>query len=562
MKKRFVIIVLTVACADVMNAQINTQWIRQSVDSSMQDGGAVAIDRNNNVYLSGEFETLNSNNFLIFGRDSMKSLSSQDFLVKFDEYGNEKWLKGSRVNSQNSYSVGLALATDNANNIYETGEMMDTIYFGTDTIIGKGENIYIVKYDSNGKSLWARAPLIPHAGTYNQPYGITTDKKNNVYVTGTFQDTMHFGAVTLVPSASYSIFLVKYDANGNFLWAKTPISDSASDYDISYSVFTDPNNDVYISGASSSAKLIFDSKIFAGPNSFLVKYDSAGNALWAKNSYGGCYGVLSNNNYIYLTGGFADTIVIKKDTLRSNQYGSMIILKCDTSGSVIWAKQAKPIIPLANTNPAFGTAIATDNCDNIVVTGPCTAATITIDTATYSTIAEPSGEQDQTFLVELDSAGNLKGGLAMPDGGDDNIYLTCDKANNFLLGEDIAYENLVFGSDTAFVKSAETIDVIKFFIGKPCNGVESIKEIESKNLSTALFPNPNNGRFTIELQGVRDKEQVEIYNMLGEKVYSQSFSTLHSQFSIDLGGKSPGVYLYRLVSETGAQIANGKFVIE
>jgi hypothetical protein len=93
-------------------------------------------------------------------------------------------------------------------------------------------------------------------------------------------------------------------------------------------------------------------------------------------------------------------------------------------------------------------------------------------------------------------------------------------------------------------------------------GPLSVNELKPDNSSTSLFPNPNNGRFTIELQGVRDKEQVEIYNMLGEKIYSETVNTKHLTLNINVSGQPAGIYLYRVISETGEQIANGKFVIE
>ncbi len=55
---------------------------------------------------------------------------------------------------------------------------------------------------------------------------------------------------------------------------------------------------------------------------------------------------------------------------------------------------------------------------------------------------------------------------------------------------------------------------------------------------------------------------VEIYNMLGEKIYSEQLTMNNGQLTIDLGAKSPGVYMYRLISQSGVQFANGKFVIE
>ncbi len=50
--------------------------------------------------------------------------------------------------------------------------------------------------------------------------------------------------------------------------------------------------------------------------------------------------------------------------------------------------------------------------------------------------------------------------------------------------------------------------------------------------------------------------------MLGEKIYSKQLTINNGQCTIDLGTKPAGVYMYRLLSETGEPIANGKFVIE
>jgi hypothetical protein len=49
--------------------------------------------------------------------------------------------------------------------------------------------------------------------------------------------------------------------------------------------------------------------------------------------------------------------------------------------------------------------------------------------------------------------------------------------------------------------------------------------------------------------------------MLGEIIYSNTLSIKNSTLNIDLGNKSSGVYLYRVVNETGSLIGEGKFVI-
>ncbi|HTB06000.1 MAG TPA: T9SS type A sorting domain-containing protein [Bacteroidia bacterium] len=79
--------------------------------------------------------------------------------------------------------------------------------------------------------------------------------------------------------------------------------------------------------------------------------------------------------------------------------------------------------------------------------------------------------------------------------------------------------------------------------------------------SAKLFPNPNNGKFTIQLSEVYGKPTIEIYNVLGEKVYQQ-FSIPNSQFSIDLTNQPAGIYFYRVITESGSLISSGKVIIE
>lgn len=89
--------------------------------------------------------------------------------------------------------------------------------------------------------------------------------------------------------------------------------------------------------------------------------------------------------------------------------------------------------------------------------------------------------------------------------------------------------------------------------------------------SARLFPNPCNGKFTIEVNSeeLRTKSTVEIYNMLGEKVYTTSLNpskggTSNTTISLPLGESQSGagIYLYRIITETGELVAEGKFVIQ
>ncbi len=81
----------------------------------------------------------------------------------------------------------------------------------------------------------------------------------------------------------------------------------------------------------------------------------------------------------------------------------------------------------------------------------------------------------------------------------------------------------------------------------------------SNSSSLTVYPNPNNGSFTIQSSAFNGQSSIEIYNVLGEKVYSQ-LSTLYSPLSITLNQPN-GVYFYRVVTESGALLNEGKLVI-
>jgi sugar lactone lactonase YvrE len=87
----------------------------------------------------------------------------------------------------------------------------------------------------------------------------------------------------------------------------------------------------------------------------------------------------------------------------------------------------------------------------------------------------------------------------------------------------------------------------------------------SQNITVS--PNPNNGLFKLVISpdSYRDgqlviKNTVEVYNMLGEKIYTAKLNSSTSQ--IDLSNNANGIYLYRVLTETGTLVSGGKFIIQ
>jgi uncharacterized repeat protein (TIGR03803 family) len=90
-------------------------------------------------------------------------------------------------------------------------------------------------------------------------------------------------------------------------------------------------------------------------------------------------------------------------------------------------------------------------------------------------------------------------------------------------------------------------------------GINSVKN----SVSMKLYPNPSNGQFNLQITNYESGiKNIEVYNILGEKVYSNPFTIHNSQFTIDLSSQPSGIYLYRVMAEDGSLVGEGKLVIQ
>jgi uncharacterized repeat protein (TIGR03803 family) len=87
-----------------------------------------------------------------------------------------------------------------------------------------------------------------------------------------------------------------------------------------------------------------------------------------------------------------------------------------------------------------------------------------------------------------------------------------------------------------------------------------VSDANEKGANVSLYPNPSSGVFTIKISEFRTKNSIEIYNMLGENVYASSLNS--STTPIDMSNNPSGIYLYRVIAETGGLLSEGKFVIQ
>lgn len=255
--------------------------------------GNVATDNSGNVLIFGSYDEPG----LVFGKDTLTLLNNNGdnniFLAKYDANGNLLWATSPTVSNLNAdidVTDGWSnLVTDSLNNIYITGDYAGNIIFGKDSLIGgNGGNIFYVKYDSYGNVVWAKNLNGSSAGA---PEGIVLDRKDNVYISGTFSGLITFGPDSFkAPAGGQNIFLAKYDANGTLLWAKDYGGGTDCDINI-YSMALDKGNNIYLGGDFSCDTLPFGSDtLYEKESQFwspcLFKFDENGNPLWARGDNG------------------------------------------------------------------------------------------------------------------------------------------------------------------------------------------------------------------------------------------------------------------------------------
>lgn len=322
------------------------------------------------------------------------------------------------------YDISTSVITDKKGNAYTIGKFENTVDFDPDagtlnlTSVGSSD-IYISKLSSEGTLLWVKQ--IGGIGM-DIGYSITLDSINNIYVTGTFYNTVDFdpssNTYNLTSNGGSDIFVMKLDSSANFKWAKSFGSNDVSYNDNGFSIAVDKAGAVYTTGNFSETtdfdpgSNIFNLYAQCHTDIFISKMDSSGKFIWAKQMGGladagdaGYSLVLDNFANIYSTGYFngtsdfnpgIGTFTLSAGTLNSP---NVYISKLDSSGNFVWAKQLE--------SPGYGIAkaISLDKFNNVYTTGSF-KGTMDFDTGTgiYNL---NSGVSSSCFISKIDPSGNF-----------------------------------------------------------------------------------------------------------------------------------------------------------
>lgn len=401
----------------------------------------------------------------------------------------------------NSYHSGFYTTTELIihNFVSVTGGTINTLEYGVLPLAsGDDADAYLVKYDTNGQALWATNLT---GASRQAGLSVATDAAGFVYVVGVFNsptltvndfDGLSGNTVqttpftTLTNSGDDDVFIVKYNATtGKAVWA-TKMAGTTSEAGIS--VATDSSGNLYVTGQFLSSTMTIyqygDTTVYADLehstgasidffDTFVVKYDTNGQALWASRIITGlsnispftssCKVDAQGNLFVvgnYSADGTPSSIAnytissfnsVSGGTVQLDTYADLPVPNDQDIYVVKYGFPTNGTVERATVirggNASFAISVATDSFSNVYVSGYSGSPDITI--YNYSGVtsgvvdtSSPFGKLPFTgpldgFLVKYDV--NLLGQWATSMTGindDDGAFgVATDSANNvFVVG--------------------------------------------------------------------------------------------------------------------------------
>lgn len=344
----------------------NYQWAFK-IGGGIDDAGKVVYtDSNGYAYVSGYFKGSNVDFDPGAGTALMSSSGDKEaFVAKYTIGGQYVW--AFKIGGANLDEA--AVTADGAGNVYVTGYFRGAnVDFdpgaGTALLTSNGEmggdpgyggDMFLAKYNSSGQYQWA----FNVGGTSLGDNGmvLATDNANNVYVGGYFRESPDFNpgaGVATLSAASGTMFIAKYNTNGQYQWAFNLGLGNVDNAPFGMKV--DAAGNVYSTGFFQGVDQDFNPGAGTAPLSsngnlevFVAKYNTNGQYQWAFAIGGSGADVgrdieIDNLGNVYVAGDFEGTNIDFNPSpsaaalLTANNH-DVFIAKYNSAGQYQWAKR-------------------------------------------------------------------------------------------------------------------------------------------------------------------------------------------------------------------------------
>ena len=360
------------------------QWAKSTSAGGSSQFNAVAVDKDGNVYAAGRQDGNGPFNYGNGVTATGVHTSYNVVLVKYKSDGTALWAKSTSVASNNS--VFNAVAVDNAGNVYAAGYQNGNSQFNYETGVSaqgvhSGDNVVLVKYKSDdGTALWAQST---QGASGNSVFkAVAVDNAGNVYAAGYQNDNSQFNyggtANAQGVHTSSNVALVKYNSSGAALWAKS--TSVASNNSVFNAVAVDNAGNVYAAGYQTGISQFNyggtanAQGVHTSANVALVKYNSDGDAQWARSTQAGTNTSVFNavaveDGNVYAAGSQSGNsqfnyggIVTATGAYSSNN--NVVLVKYNSNGAAQWAQSTQ-----AASGVSQFAGIAIDDSYNVYAAG-------------------------------------------------------------------------------------------------------------------------------------------------------------------------------------------------
>jgi hypothetical protein len=311
------------------------EWTKPISSNATNAGYSIVTDAIGNSFVAGSFmDTLH-----IAGKHLVSKGYYDIFIAAFSPRGELLWLKqAGGADADEAYGATL----DNAGNVYITGYFSGTVDFSGMMINSyRTRDFFVAKYDPQGNFLWVRCGKVSKGDYANS---VSTDDAGNVFISGVFHGTMYFGNSVFTSDNHKNLFIVKFNTDGDMKWFKVGGGDEKDEI---HAIHADNEGDLYVTG-SFEKQMIFDKMLIESSGRkdiFLAKYNSDGEIQWLRKGGSSTGDDMSSAieldaaGNIYLAGSFSGNAYFGKVRLKSSGSEDIFLVKYNSKGDVLWAKQ-------------------------------------------------------------------------------------------------------------------------------------------------------------------------------------------------------------------------------
>jgi hypothetical protein len=279
---------------------------------------------------------------------------------------------------------------------------------------GESNNLYLVKYNSVGRALWAVSFYGSDANTALDPVKLAINTRGEILVAGTSDNTpiLNIANATLTfANANQNVFTAKFYKTGRLLWARAANTEgSFGPSSTGTDAVIDNQGSVYVTGFFAASTITFGTQTLMGDSLdnklFLVKYAADGTIEWAKTNQSAPLGVANtygrfiamHGDNIYLSGNYNGNkaIIFGSDSLNIWGGDNIFLAKFTSIGNYEWVKS------YGNDINDVPDKLQTDNAGNIYLTGAFNSTDIDFS----GMPALNSGIYYDIFIAKLDPDGN------------------------------------------------------------------------------------------------------------------------------------------------------------